>query len=426
MDKYRILLLLLLLLLAGHFQSKSQVWEAVYSYDIPNLDYDYPKVDVSASDIICVSYDTRLDDRVLLLSDDGGNTWDTIMYNFLHFYLGFDSQDDIYMISYTTEIIEGVSGPVIDSLYYSDDLGETWALLEDVDDYTLPVSAIHIDHEDQFYLPQSGSELLVYSDDQLVNDIELPFDIFSSDLQALHVMESGRIVLGTEDDGVYYSDDTGNTWVESLGDSTIESNGITSFCELESGRLLASLSFGGIEAYSDDEGETWTQFNIDNGEVHFFERTTEGVVYAFGQIDDPEIWYSDDDGENWESVNMPGTSGRSYEFDLSDDYVYLMLDSVLYRTETEELSVGVNFAAASEFNVYPNPFSDAITIQSNLNFESEKYLIQIFDASGKLHKSMNLLNSEQRIDLSGLESGVYIVNILNEGSILNQQKIVRQ
>lgn len=59
-----------------------------------------------------------------------------------------------------------------------------------------------------------------------------------------------------------------------------------------------------------------------------------------------------------------------------------------------------------EWSIYPNPTSSAITI--NINFPVEG---AIYDVTGSLVKDMNLTSFENVVDLSDLESGMYIFKI---------------
>lgn len=69
-----------------------------------------------------------------------------------------------------------------------------------------------------------------------------------------------------------------------------------------------------------------------------------------------------------------------------------------------------------EFSVYPNPATDAINVNLNLN-NSENTVINIVDISGKVIATKNLgtVNGEQKVSLSldGLTTGVYFIELIN-------------
>lgn len=86
-------------------------------------------------------------------------------------------------------------------------------------------------------------------------------------------------------------------------------------------------------------------------------------------------------------------------------------------------SVSVNEIQNDLFKIYPNPFRDFITIE---NAEQKEIVIQINDLSGRNYL-INAINSEiQRIDVSSLAKGVYIVNLADKsGIILLTQKLIK-
>ena len=59
-----------------------------------------------------------------------------------------------------------------------------------------------------------------------------------------------------------------------------------------------------------------------------------------------------------------------------------------------------------QLSVYPNPVKDILSIGVNSN---EALQVSIFDINGKLVIS-RVIGLERKIDLSELESGIYIVN----------------
>ena len=66
-----------------------------------------------------------------------------------------------------------------------------------------------------------------------------------------------------------------------------------------------------------------------------------------------------------------------------------------------------------EFKIYPNPFSDHIFIELS---DASHYSINIFDASGRIISSLPLMQQNNRIELSGLSTGNYILQLLNKNN----------
>ncbi len=84
---------------------------------------------------------------------------------------------------------------------------------------------------------------------------------------------------------------------------------------------------------------------------------------------------------------------------------------------TVDTTLGVNdIALDTAINMYPNPAKNNVTFANSSNIQLEKAVI--YDISGRLIDTFNLSNmqGEKIVDISGLSSGVYLVQITGEGS----------
>jgi hypothetical protein len=84
---------------------------------------------------------------------------------------------------------------------------------------------------------------------------------------------------------------------------------------------------------------------------------------------------------------------------------------------------------SSEINVWPNPFTDQISIRFT-NFNSSKLHIKLFDIKGSIIFSKQLTydggNSINLNDLGSLQKGIYFMTITNTSSNLRfTEKIVK-
>lgn len=68
----------------------------------------------------------------------------------------------------------------------------------------------------------------------------------------------------------------------------------------------------------------------------------------------------------------------------------------------------INLNKSESFDIFPNPTEDVLTIDFNGNQNSNLY---IFDLSGKLLLNKNILIGENHINVSNLDSGLYILQI---------------
>ncbi|PLX08698.1 MAG: hypothetical protein C0596_05185 [Marinilabiliales bacterium] len=75
----------------------------------------------------------------------------------------------------------------------------------------------------------------------------------------------------------------------------------------------------------------------------------------------------------------------------------------------------------SDFEIYPNPASDYLTLESSNRQDNETLLI--YNSSGQLIKSFKLDNDRMRISIEDLSSGIYFLRLNN--SLTNYKLIVQ-
>ncbi len=76
-------------------------------------------------------------------------------------------------------------------------------------------------------------------------------------------------------------------------------------------------------------------------------------------------------------------------------------------------AAGLQDLSSVELNVYPNPSEDNVVITSNEIIE----FVELFNMNGELIKSYRVESKEALINVSGLSSGTYILNCVNNGEI---------
>ena len=89
---------------------------------------------------------------------------------------------------------------------------------------------------------------------------------------------------------------------------------------------------------------------------------------------------------------------------------------VLSYYETEEY-VGLAEENNIEFNVYPNPANDKITIDGNL---ADATSAIISDQSGRIVRSFDP-SANNIVNIADLESGIYILSIESNGTLHTEQ-----
>jgi hypothetical protein len=140
-------------------------------------------------------------------------------------------------------------------------------------------------------------------------------------------------------------------------------------------------------------------FDVDGFVVGFL-----GSVQINLGIDDS----SDDSGRNW-IWNQTG-------WDLATTYNFQIRATVEYTTTgvIEELQ-------GSMIDVYPNPANEVLYIDASTDIQK----VSFYTISGKLVKSMDVQAGKTQLNLNGLESGVYLLNIENGNDVITKKVIIQ-
>lgn len=88
------------------------------------------------------------------------------------------------------------------------------------------------------------------------------------------------------------------------------------------------------------------------------------------------------------------------------------------------VSIEPIYTNEAKTSIYPNPTSERVNIQIENEYKFEVLNIQVLDINGRelinTQTSLNLSN----LNLSGMERGVYIIRITNEGELVNSSKLI--
>ena len=237
----------------------AQTWNQIYTYDVQEPVWDEPRVAVSADNIIMVGMETIRSGRKLERSADGGQNWTTISSDFQTAFMGFDGNNNLYLVSEKKN--QNVSTNYMDSLWFSNDGGINIQAVDDIIDNGVRKENFYISADNDFYTvingvgPNSKQQLGTYNNGQQTGTLNSPFSVGSSSLRGIIKLSNGNLVTSSYNDGVHYSTDGGSTWVESMNDDVIGTSTFTSFAEANNGTLfLAGVSL----KQCTDGGETWT------------------------------------------------------------------------------------------------------------------------------------------------------------------------
>lgn len=100
-----------------------------------------------------------------------------------------------------------------------------------------------------------------------------------------------------------------------------------------------------------------------------------------------------------------------YAFNTTDNNVIIIKDSTLGLSETEDKST---------LSIYPNPTTDYLNIKSDLKIKE----IQISDINGRIINNLDF--QDHKINLTSLQTGIYIAKITDENGKITTKKIIKK
>lgn len=83
---------------------------------------------------------------------------------------------------------------------------------------------------------------------------------------------------------------------------------------------------------------------------------------------------------------------------------------------------GIDDIIENNLNIYPNPVTNKISIESSINLQNAT--IKITNSSGEILKYKQL-NNENELDVSSLKSGIYFLNIVSNNQTTSR-KFIKQ
>lgn len=98
-------------------------------------------------------------------------------------------------------------------------------------------------------------------------------------------------------------------------------------------------------------------------------------------------------------------------------------DKVVNTSTTGATVLGISEAKRLDFEMYPNPASERITIQ--LPSDSDNAIVEFYDTIGRLALTQEITSSNNKIAVDNLSKGIYILKVLSDDKI-GSQKFIKQ
>jgi len=263
----------------------------------------------------------------------------------------------------------------------------------------------------------------------IVTDINLPNLDF---INKILIDATGKIMMSVGIE-VYSSVDGGTTWINnSNGLEIMNANDL--IFDLQANPLhanqMALASSKGI-FLSQDGGLNWERkttslvFNV------AFSTEMDGAMTAStysSQVSEFKLHYSTDSGQTWETISneqLLGIGAVSSTYLFEEHSVKAFVGS--FDIGLVEYTIDLNTVGVPDFGfgdngirIYPNPTSDVINISMK---NSSPALISIYSVSGNKVMEVEEVSS---LNVSSLETGVYLVRIQDSNNALFFKRIIKQ
>ena len=195
--------------------------------------------------------------------------------------------------------------------------------------------------------------------------------------------------------------------VENIASASSTNNSITPEVVTLAGFLANS---------SDYQSELIKIENVTFSATGVFADNTDYVITSGAEESILRVVFGD---ENLIGANIPTTSG--FIIGLGAEYSGTPQIYPRYGSDVERVSLSLNNFSAIAFNLYPNPTNTGfVTIKSN---QMGAVQAQVFDLLGK--EVINTAVNNERLDVSNLNAGVYVVKLTQNKNTTTKKLIVQ-
>jgi photosystem II stability/assembly factor-like uncharacterized protein len=264
------------------------------------------------------------------------------------------------------------------------------------------------------------------------------------------LIKDSSVVFASSTQSVYYSSNNGISWEPRTNGITSYFMGVLGQC----GQSIFVTGYGGLFKSTDD-GLNWNHIESSSGladnnvnclaamdtiifagtrYLGVFRSTNYGTTWdhvsnwppykdvrklavndskLFALTGDSIIYISYDKGVSWISVSegLPSYDKIS-AIGVNDSYLFagMQYDNIWKRPFSTFVNVNDNPSSTENFTIFPNPASEYIIINGE-KMDKQGFVVNIYNSLGALIKTSFLDQVQKIINLSNLNSGIYLVEI---------------
>ena len=261
----------------------------------------------------------------------------------------------------------------------------------------------------QRYMPicQTNSDPISYYSSTPKGKLKLMNNTLNREITSVNI-DTNFILYDTEQ----YS------YIEYYFDSLVNVNGLFYIVEdvTETSTLISQMVFTecnfpypSLVRTADDSSTTWVQWS-----EHFFNQT---ICYDNAVVKLPTYRYADVFNPAYYNNGAIPNTCQMYMFPIFAETDTTLGDGTYPDTNVCLYDVNVDRYS----NVYPNPAKDIVTVQSSFKVRE----IEIHNALGQVVLRKQGSQNIETIDVSILESGVYVVRIKTQRGFANKKLIIK-
>ncbi|MCK5776596.1 MAG: T9SS type A sorting domain-containing protein [Bacteroidales bacterium] len=295
-------------------------------------------------------------------------------------------------------------------IFISDNKGESWSESNE----GLTVSKIYclLKTEEGIYAGTDEQGLFFSSDNgdswSVINS-----GITNLTIKAI-VKKDDRLFIGTDGGGVFYSDDAGENWTQN---NTGLSSWFINHLAVRDSKLFVGTNSN--FCVSQNNGASWSALSTPFD--HKVLCSVNYQEYMFVGIDGDGVFYTTDGGITWTSWSEGLENKNMYVIEIFGDYIWSpsCCGFGLFKRLLPGLTSIEKMISKKDLQIYPNPANKLIIINSELSIQS----ISIYNQYGHLVLALN--DTENQVDVSPLNTGLYICMIKTEEGFYTQQLIIK-
>ncbi len=139
-------------------------------------------------------------------------------------------------------------------------------------------------------------------------------------------------------------------------------------------------------------------------------------------------WYDATTNTQVDNSVIESLGDGLFQFLTQGEYYCKMSNSTTNTTEltssniTIYITTDITENTNTTFDVFPNPFTDELTISKRDNHSVKG---EIYNITGELIKQFTINTNTKHLDVSNLKAGVYILKLMENSSVVFTQKIIK-